>query len=151
MIYTGSFKDIIYPSTSREPQVARYRILLARHRRAVRAIVHLIHEEPIQPAQPNLVTALDVVLNRIVSEELVGVRLDRIQFVVESGTDVVEYPIKYNALEYAHPRRTGKSPVGSKDEAIHIRSRDVIGGSVAVYADQHEAQPVAPGIVKILR
>ncbi|MFP3557472.1 hypothetical protein SB861_43300 [Paraburkholderia sp. SIMBA_049] len=45
MIYKGPFRDIIYPSQSREPHVTRYRIVLAKNPRLVRAIVHLVADE----------------------------------------------------------------------------------------------------------
>jgi len=46
MIYKGTFKDIIYPAQSREPRVAGYRIVLEKNPRLVRAIVHLVADEP---------------------------------------------------------------------------------------------------------
>lgn len=76
MIYKSTFKDIIYPAQNREPRVTRYRIVLMKNSRLVRAIVHLVADEPTQPQSTEIDTALDVVLNRIIEAELVGVRHD---------------------------------------------------------------------------
>ncbi|CAE6970058.1 hypothetical protein [Paraburkholderia domus] len=151
MVYISPFKDIIYPAATREPRVARYRIVLAGTPTAVRAIVHLLHGEPSQPQQPDLDVELDVVLNRIVNEQLVGIPLDCIQLVVQAGLDLLAYPIRYNALEFRHPGRTVKRSGGTRDEPVHIRSHDVTGGSVAFYVDRDGAKPVAAKIARILR
>lgn len=81
MIYKGAFRDIIYPAQNREPRATRYRIVLAKHSRLVRAVVHLVSEEPTQPQRTDLVTALDVILNRIIEAELMGVRHDCVRLV----------------------------------------------------------------------
>ncbi|CAB3810082.1 hypothetical protein LMG28614_07193 [Paraburkholderia ultramafica] len=151
MVYKGSFKDIIYPAASREPRVARYRIVLAGHSNSVRAIVHLVHGEPSQPQQPDLAAVLDVVLGRIVREDLIGVRLDRIQLVVQTGPDFLTYPIRFNALEFRQPKRGVTQSGRNKDEPVHIRSHDVTGGSVAFYVDHNGAKPVAAKLATMLQ
>ena len=151
MIYTGSFKDIIYPSASREPQVARYRIVLAKNPRLVRAIVHLVADEPSQPQRIDLLTALDVVLNRIVNTELTGIRHDCMRLVVQSQETLTDYPIGFNTLEVKRPRDAAKRPTGTTDEPIHIRSHDIVGGVVAFYVDQDEGRPASAIVERLLR
>lgn len=151
MVYKGPFKDIIFATASREPRIARYRIVLAESSTAVRAIVHLIDGEPPQPQQPELAVVLDVVLNRIVAEELTGVRLDRIQLVVQTGPDLRTYPIRFNALEFRQPGKFVKRAGESKDEPVHIRSHDITGGSVAFYVDHEGAKHVSAKVAAMLR
>ncbi|WOD14417.1 hypothetical protein [Paraburkholderia kirstenboschensis] len=99
MIYKSAFRDIIYPAQNREPRATRYRIVLAKTSRLVRAIVHLVADEPAQPESTDLPTAIDVILNRIIDGELRGVRHDCIRVVVQTGAQLTDYPITYNALE----------------------------------------------------
>jgi len=143
MIYKGTFKDIIYPAQSREPRVARYRIVLARNPRLVRAIVHLVADEPSQPQRTDLLTTLDVVLNRIIDNELTGVRHDCMRLVVHSGERLIDYPIRFNALEVKRPRDAVSRPPRMSDEPIHIRSHDAVGGAVAFYVFRMKASPRA--------
>ncbi|TDN58983.1 hypothetical protein [Paraburkholderia sp. BL10I2N1] len=151
MVYKGSFKDIIDPAASREPRFARYRIVLAGNSSSVRAVVHLIHGEPSQPQQPDLTAVLDVVLNRIVDDDLGGIRLDRIQLVVQTGPDFLVYPIRFNALEFRQPERGVPQSGRNRDEPFHIRSHDITGGSVAFYVDHDSAKPVAAKVAALLR
>jgi hypothetical protein len=151
MVYKGPFKDIIFPAATREPRIARYRIVLSEHSTAVRAIVHLLAGEPSQPQQPELATLLDVVLNRIIAEDLVGIRLDRIQLVVQTGADFLAYPIRFNAVDFRQPGKMVKRTDGHKDEPVHIRSHDVTGGSVAVYLDREGAKSVSTKVAGMLR
>ena len=151
MIYKGPFKDIIYPAQSREPHVARYRIVLAKNPKLVRAIVHLVADEPSQPQRIDLLTALDVVLNRIVNTELTGIRHDCMRLVVQSQKALTDYPIGFNALEVKRPRDAMKRPTGTTDEPIHIRSHDIVGGVVAFYVDQDEGKPASAIVERLLR
>lgn len=149
MIYTSPFRDIIYPATNREPRVTRYRIVLVKNARLVRAIVQLMVEEPEQP-QPTDSTALDVILNRIIEAELAGVRHDCIRLVVQSAGQMTEYPIVYNALDVVRPGNVTKRPATTTDQPIHIRSLDVVGGSVAFYVDREGGKPVSAGVAGML-
>jgi hypothetical protein len=54
MIYKSAFKDIIYPAQNREPRVTQYRIVLMKNSRLVRAIVHLVANQPPQPLPTEL-------------------------------------------------------------------------------------------------
>ncbi|CAN7793387.1 hypothetical protein LJR267_009393 [Paraburkholderia hospita] len=150
MIYKGPFKDIIYPAQSREPSVARYRIVLAKNPKLVRAFVHLVTGEPSQPRRTDLPTALDVVLNRIVESELTGVRHDCMRLVVQSDERLIDYPIGFNALEVKRPRDVMSRPPRTSDEPIHIRSHDVVGGAVAFYVDQDGGKPASAIVERLL-
>ncbi|MFM0441895.1 hypothetical protein PQQ84_36470 [Paraburkholderia strydomiana] len=150
MIYKGAFRDIIYPAQNREPRATRYRIVLAKHSRLVRAVVHLLAEEPTQPQRTDLVTALDVILNRIIEAELMGVRHDCIRLVVQDGVQLLEYPITYNALEVKRRGGDMPRPPASADQPIHIRSLDVVGGAVAFSVDRDGGKPVTDSLGKTL-
>ncbi|AJZ56999.1 hypothetical protein OI25_7256 [Paraburkholderia fungorum] len=149
MIYRSPFRDIIYPAGTREPRVTRYRIVLAKNARLVRAIVHLMVEEPEQP-QPTDSTALDVILNRIIEAELAGVRHDCIRLVVQAAGQMTDYPIVYNALDVVRPGNVTKRLATTTDQPIHIRSLDVVGGSVAFYVDREGGKPVSAGVAAML-
>lgn len=151
MIYKSAFKDIIYPAQNREPRVTRYRIVLMKNSRLVRAIVHLVADEPTQPQSTEIDTALDVVLNRIIEAELVGVRHDCVRLVVQADAQMTEYPITFNALDVARPGDSERLPPPTADQAIHIRSLDVVGGSVAFYVDREGGKPVSASVAGMLR
>jgi hypothetical protein len=149
MVYEGPYTDIIYPSSTREPRVARYRVVLSTHPNGIRAIVHLLHSATGQSQEQIPETELDVLLNRIIGMQLSGIRLDCIRFVVQKGDDFIAYPIRFNALDVA-PRSASRSR-GTKDHPVHIRSQDVFGGSVPFYIDRDEGKPAAAKIAKMLR
>lgn len=151
MIYKGPFKGIIYAAQSREPRVARYRIVLAKNPTLVRAIVHLVADEHRSRNAPIFPAALDVALNRIVESELTGVRHDCMRLVVPSDERLIDYPIGFNALEVKRPRDAMSPPPRTSDEPIHIRSHDVVGGAVAFYADQNGGKPASANVERMLR
>lgn len=116
MIYRSPFRDIIYPARNREPRVTCYRIMLAKNARLVRAIVHLMAEQPEQPL-PTDSTALDVILNRIIGAELAGVRHDCIRLIVQAAGQMTDYPIVYNALDVSRPGNVTKRQARTTDHA----------------------------------
>lgn len=125
--------------------------MLAKSSRLVRAIVHLVADEPAQPESTDLPTAIDVILNRIIAGELTGVRHDCIRLVVQTGEQLTDYPITYNALELkGHAGRAPRSP-GTSDQPIHIRSIDVVGGAVAFYVDHEGGKPASDVVARLLR
>ncbi|MGF6875142.1 hypothetical protein OKW35_004614 [Paraburkholderia sp. MM5477-R1] len=145
MIYKSALKDIIYPGQNREPRVTRYRIALTKNSRLVRAIVHLIANEPTRPQRTEFLNALDVILNKIIGVELTGVRHDCIRLVVQADTQMIDYPITYNALEFRRRRDLVNQPATTADQPIHIRSFDIVGGAVAFYVDREGGKPVSAG------
>ncbi|TCG01085.1 hypothetical protein BZM26_10065 [Paraburkholderia strydomiana] len=151
MIYKSAFKDIIYPAQNREPRVTQYRIVLMKNSRLVRAIVHLVAKQPPQPQPTELDTALDVILNRIIGAELIGVRHDCVRLIVQADAQFTEYPVTFNALDVARPGNVASRPATTSDQPIHIRSLDVVGGSVAFYVDREGGKPVSPGVAGMLR
>ncbi|MBC8750457.1 MULTISPECIES: hypothetical protein [Paraburkholderia] len=151
MIYKSAFKDIIYPAQNREPRATRYRIVLTKNSKLVRAIVHLVANEPTQPHSTELDTALDVILNRIIDAELIGVRHDCVRLVVQADAQLTEYPVTFNALDVARPGSVAGRPATTSDQPMHIRSLDVVGGSVAFYVDRQGGKPVSPSVAGMLR
>jgi hypothetical protein len=150
MIYKSAFRDIIYPTQSREPRATRYRIVLAKSSRVVRAIVHLVADEPAQPESTDLSTAIDTILNRIIDGELPGVRHDCIRFVVQTGARLIDYPITFNAMELRGRGRRPDRPATTPDQPIYIRSIDVVGGSVPFYVDLEGGKPASAIVARML-
>jgi hypothetical protein len=149
MTYIGPFNDAIYPDAKRAPHIARYRIALISHGHGARAVVHLLRSAAAESMTHIPEAAFDTLLNRIVGAQLLGVRLDRIQFVVQTDDELVAYPIRFNALDLV-PGNTPRSR-GSKDHAIHVRSQDIVGGSISFYVDRDEGKPVSARLEKVLR
>ena len=152
MVYKGSFKDIIYPAPSREPRVARYRIIVFGESVAEsdRAIVHLI-QGVTSSDDSGQKQSLDLLINRIVSQELEGIRLDRIQLVVQSGRRFIEYPLDFDAVDYHRQGNPVRMSGFGKSSAIHINLHDVTGGSVALFVDRAGARSASAALEQALR
>ena len=153
MVYRGSFKDVIYPAPDREPRAARYRIILLGESipESVRAIVHLIQDVTWSPDDSEQNQSLDVLLNRIVSQELDGIRLDHIQLVAQSGSRFIEYPLDFDAVDYHRQGNPVRMSGFGKSSAIHINLRDVTGGSVALFVDRDGARAASAALEQALR
>ncbi|CAD6540260.1 hypothetical protein LMG28727_03745 [Paraburkholderia kirstenboschensis] len=76
MIDKSAFRNIIYPAQNRAPRATRYRIVLTKNSRLLRTVVYFLAEESTQPQRTDLLTALDVILNRIIEVAGSGVRHD---------------------------------------------------------------------------
>jgi hypothetical protein len=152
MVYKGSFKDIIYPEPTREPRVTRYRVVLtAEPTHTVSAVIQFLQDELAHAYHSPLESALDLLLDRIVERELKGIRLDRITLVVQTGPKLLQYPINFNAVEF-QKRSNPVSVTGTgKKKAIHIRSHDVVGGSVEFFVDREGVHEVDEALAEILR
>jgi hypothetical protein len=48
------------------------------------------------------------------------------------------------------PGNVTKRPATTTDQPIHIRSLDVVGGSVAFYVDREGGKPVTAGVAGML-
>ena len=131
MGYTGSYKDVVYPGPDREPRVLKYRIaFLDEPPLTPHAIIHLVQCDPKDPPPDYLEAALDVILNRIVENEFIGVRVDRLHFVLETDAAFFEYPIEYSADDFQKRDNRVIVKGAGKQRTLHIESRNVVGGSV---------------------
>ena len=91
MGYTGSYRDVAYPGPDREPRVLKYRIaFLDESPLTPHVIIHLVQCDPKDPPPDYLEAALDVLLNRIVENEFIGVRVDHLHFVLETDAAFFE-------------------------------------------------------------
>jgi hypothetical protein len=63
---------------------------------------------------------------------------------------MTDYPIVYNALDVVRPGNVTKRLATTTDQPIHIRSLDVVGGSVAFYVDREGGKPVSAGVAAML-
>jgi hypothetical protein len=136
MSYSGGFKDIVYADEDRAPRVLKYRIVFVDDGSpaATHAIIHLVQSDAADPPLNFLNAALDAVLNKVVASEFEGVRVDQLHFVFEANGALVEYPIDFSAEDF---RKRGNPVVvqgSGKNQSIHIDSRDVVGGSVSLFA-----------------
>nr|WP_132459574.1 hypothetical protein [Paraburkholderia sp. BL8N3] len=95
--------------------------------------------------------SLDLLINRIVSQELEGIRLDRIQLVVQSGRRFIEYPIDFDAVDYHRQGNPVTMSGVGKSSAIHINLHDVTGGSVALFVDRDGARAASATLEQALR
>lgn len=81
-----SIKDIFYSTGDREARVAHYRIVLFERTAIVTAVVHLRRTGGAQKHSLSRVDEFDTILNRIVDQELRGIRIDRTHLIVQQGT-----------------------------------------------------------------
>jgi hypothetical protein len=126
-------------------------VLTAGPAHAVSAIIQFLQDDLAQAYHSPLESALDLLLDRIVERELKGIRLDRITLVVQTGPELLQYPINFNAVEF-QKRGNPVSVTGTgKKKATHIRSHDVVGGSVAFFVDRDGVREVDESIAQILR
>jgi hypothetical protein len=148
MAYRGKFKEIVYPNEQREARVARYRLVLLKRDSTVSAVIHLQRETRAKAYQLTRERDFDMVVSRIVGNELRGVRVDRTRLVVEVRDSYTEYPLNFNAADLPtrqRPREPWKASV------VDVESRDIVGGSVALFVDIAGARPADPLLVRALR
>jgi hypothetical protein len=152
MVYKSSFKDIIYPASSREPRVTRYRVVLtAEPTHAVSAIIQFAQDDLAHAYHSPLEPTLDQLLDRVIARELQGIRLDRITLVVQTGPKLLQYPINFNAVEFQKRGNPVSVTGAGKKKAIRIRSHVVVGGSVAFFVDRGGVREVEGSLAEILR
>jgi hypothetical protein len=147
MTYKGDFKDAVFPSADREARVARYRLVLIEMNLRVSAVIHLRREDRAARYQFGSEREFDVVVNRIVNTELRGVRVDSMRLVVESDQSSIEYPLDFNAADIP-ARRTNIQPWL---DAAELRSRDIVGGRVALFVDVAAGRPAEAWLTELLR
>ena len=93
MIGKSAFRNIIYPAQNRAPRATRYRIVLTKDSRLLRTVVYFLAEESTQLQRMDLITALDVVLNRIIEVAGIGMRHDCVQPVAQDRAQKMVYGI----------------------------------------------------------
>lgn len=134
MTYQGSFNDLIYPQIDRTPAVARYRIACFHDGTANRAVIHLDRFANPALSSQEIDAAIDIVLNKIIDLQFIGVRMDHVHLVLETDDGVFEYPIDFDANEF-HQRGNASAVQGlGTTQAVSIDRKDVVGGSVGFFA-----------------
>jgi len=147
MTYKGEFEDTVFPSADGEARVARYRLVLIETSGRVSAVIHLRRDDQPRSYQLTSEREFDVAINRIVDTELRGVRVDSMRLVVESDQSSIEYPLDFNAADIP-ARRTHIKPWL---DAANLRSRDIVGGSVALFVDVDAGRPADAWLTELLR
>jgi len=164
---------IVYPGNASQPCQAEYGIAITRDLSTTRAdIVVIDSAEAGRHYTPLLDTDLgrDIVLNKILSTDLQGVRLDRARFFVitdpESpfGVTGYEFPIQLDVVDY---RRKG-SPLQIEDvlptsigswlrcvigfyvKRETVLKRDVVGGCATVKTDVERRRHVTAAEARLL-
>ena len=152
MSYIGNSKDIIDPGPDREPRALKYRIAFFQDGSptATHAVIHLVQCDPNDPPPDHLEVALDLLLNRIVERELVGIRIDRIRFVLETDGSFFEYPIEYSAADFQKRGNPVAVKGAGKKQVLHIESRDVVGGSVPLFVLPVKRHDLTSAIADVL-
>jgi hypothetical protein len=148
MAYRGEFRDVIYPNERGEARVARYRLFLIEGEAKVSVVIHLRRNADGEPYLLEREREFDVVVGRIVDTELRGVRVDRTRLVVETEGAFTEYPLDFDAAEFParpSPEEPWKPPV------VALQSRDIVGGSVALFLDIDAGQPPETSLIALLR
>ncbi|KND57251.1 hypothetical protein BVER_00554c [Candidatus Burkholderia verschuerenii] len=148
MAYKSKFKDIFYPTGDREARVAHHRIVLCERKAIVTAVVHLRRTSSAQKHRLSRVDELGTVLNRIVDQELRGIRIDRTHLIVQQGTAFFEYPIDFNASDL--PTRPTKDKPWEVP-AVSMSSRDIVVGAAALFIDIDGGVASEPWIVELLQ
>lgn len=148
MTYRTEFKDIIYPNEHREARVAQYRLLLVERDSKVSVIVHLRRDPPTKPFMFERDRDFDVVVGRIIDLELRGVRVDQTRLVVEAESTFTVYPLNFNAADFP-ARASAEAPW--KRPVVELESRDIVGGSVALFVDVDAGEPAEHSLGELLR
>jgi hypothetical protein len=148
MAYLGQLRDIVYANEKREPRVATYRLVLLEEEPEAAVAIHLHRKHHAEGVRLAREKELDVVIGRIVGQELRGIRVDRTRVVVETGRGFTEYSLDFNVADLPSSRPVGepwKAPV------VAIESRDIVGGSLPVFVDLASARPVDAWLLQILK
>jgi hypothetical protein len=133
MDYKGYFKDIIYSRPHRTPAMLRYRVIFCQNPATTNAVMHLVQSDPNDPSADQIEPALGSVLNKIIGAEFVGVRADHLHLVLETEGGIVQYPIEFDAAEFARRGNPVSITAEGQVQAIHVDVADVIGGSVSFF------------------
>ncbi|CAN7793193.1 hypothetical protein LJR034_009307 [Caballeronia sp. LjRoot34] len=144
MSYKGNFKDIYFPGVDRQLSVARYRIVVAwDHANPIpQAILQLVQLDADPEETINFLSALDVMLNKIVSTDLAGVRIDHMRLVVESLGASVEVPFDFSTEDFVHRGNPVVITGTGKFASVHIEANDVIGGLAVLFAHFENREPL---------
>lgn len=113
----------------------------------VSAVIHLRRAKQPRTYQLSSEREFDVAVNRIVDTELRGIRVDSMRLVVESDQSSIEYPLDFNAADIP-ARRTRLKPWL---DAADLRSRDIVGGRVALFVDVDAGRPADAWLTELLR
>ena len=148
MSFQGGFQDIFFPGVDREPCVATYRIAITADptnpaATGPYAIIHLVQLDAGPSDAMDFLSALDVLLNKIVQSKLAGVRIDHLRFVVESYGACVEVPIDFSTEDFVHRGNPVVIKGTGKFTSVHIEARDILGGTTSLLAHFEKREPLA--------
>jgi hypothetical protein len=164
---------IVYPGDANQPCQAEYGIAITRDPSTTRADIIVIDSREAGPNHTPLIDTdlgRDVMLNKILSTDLQGVRLDLMRFFVivdaESPSEMTgyEFPIQLDDEDY---RRKGNPvqiedvvPTSIKSWFRHVLGfyvkresvlkRDVVGGCATVKTDIERRRPVTAAEARLL-
>jgi hypothetical protein len=147
MACQGSFMDLIYPDESGSPAVMQYRIAFTNTPELL-AVIHLRQLDPSFVSPMSSLTARDHVLNRIVAEQLTGIRVGSIRVAIEDPSGVFEFALEFDLHDYLlRGLPFDSTPVlaagGRFREEFSIASDRAIAGSVRVHTAHATPQPLS--------
>ncbi|MFM0523024.1 hypothetical protein PQR08_36995 [Caballeronia jiangsuensis] len=148
MAYIGQFRDIVYANEQREPHVATYRLLLLEEQPTAAVVIHLHRKGHPGSVRLTRERELDIVVGRIVGQDLRGIRVDRTRVVVETGGKFTEYSLDFNAADLPSSRPSGEP---WKPPVVAVESRDIVSGSLPIFVDLASARQVDAWLMKVLK
>ena len=146
MPYKTAFSELIYPSESMEPAVARFRVALTDPPLRL-AVLHVVHVDPDGVSPVVNANARDRILNLLLDTQLAGQTLGSVRFVVEDITGRYEYTVHADTTDYVrrgnpYVARPVPGPRGTVTEEISIDSTNLIAGRMRVGTLHSAALPL---------
>jgi hypothetical protein len=165
---------IVYPGDANQPCQAEYGISITRDPSTTRADIVVIDSREAGPHHTPLIDTdlgRDVMLNKILSTDLQGIRLDLMRFFVivdaESPSEMTGYEFPIQQLDDEDYRRKG-NPVQIQDvvptsikgwlrymlgfyvKRESVMKRDVVGGCATAKTDIERRRPVTAAEARLL-
>jgi hypothetical protein len=153
---------IVYPGDRGHPHIGHYRILVDQVVGARTVVIHLKQRPDDSFDLMASQEARDAILNRLLDQELRGVRMEFIHFVAEAGglaftfaiqVDIHDYEARGNPLQVSESDAGGTEPrttsAGIQPRAIH--SRHLVAGNARVFTDTDKRMALTPELLALIR
>ncbi|GAB6852683.1 hypothetical protein [Paraburkholderia kururiensis] len=154
MPYRSPFTPIVYPDETGRPSVMEYRVVFTA-REPWLAILQLRHTDTEYASPVALATVRDVVLNRVLDNDLRSLPLNALRLVASDASGDFEYRLSPNIHDYiARGNRYTTSPErargGKTVDLIRIDPRRLVAGSARVDTLHATADPLSPEVLAAL-
>ena len=147
MAYQGNFQDLVYPNENGSPALLQYRIAFTDTPELL-AVIHLRQHDPSFDNPVSSLTVRDHILNRVVAEQLTGIRVSSIRVAIEDRSGVFEFALEFDLHDYLmRGLPFDASPVlaggGRFREEFSIASDRAIAGGVRVHTAHAKPSPLS--------